>query len=105
MTHKRTVGGVVFGRNNRVTECGTVGYCINRKAANIILNINQPFWLTDDWSLFIKLGIKVYHPKNPLIYEDLSSESTTRNVEYSFVPSYPQSPMKLIVESIFLTSS
>ncbi|EJV9312367.1 glycosyltransferase family 25 protein [Vibrio vulnificus] len=73
------LNGFSFGINHRITECGTVGYIINRKAAEIISAYDSPYWLADDWKFFEEIGIHVYHPVKPLIYEDLTTVSTTGN--------------------------
>ncbi|MGI9946656.1 glycosyltransferase family 25 protein [Vibrio hyugaensis] len=61
--------------------CGTVGYVINKSAAKKMLEQkNRIFWITDDWHLVENMGINVYHPKSPLVYEDLGSISETGNI-------------------------
>lgn len=71
--------GQDFGENKNITLCGTVCYLINKKAAEIISCCTKPYWLADDWHLFINLGIAVKHPVRPLVYEDLSYGSSTGN--------------------------
>lgn len=74
------IGGFKFGLNDRVTGCGTVAYVINKKAAEIISSYNNPYWLADDWGFFKENNILIYHPVEPLVYEDLNTISTTGNM-------------------------
>lgn len=76
---KQPLGGklkfstLVFGQNHWVSRCGvgTVGYIINRKAAEILISKHRAYWLADDWKLFENMGIKVFHPVIPIVWEDL----------------------------------
>ncbi|WP_017093667.1 glycosyltransferase family 25 protein [Vibrio splendidus] len=72
------IGDKCFGINSRIGFCGTVGYAINRKAATLITN-NKLCWIADDWKTIKKSGVDIYHPKEPLIYEDLNTESSIGN--------------------------
>lgn len=96
---KILIGGHLFGKNNRITECGTVAYYINKKAAEIIANYKKPYWLADDWHFFIDNGIKVYHPLIPLVYEDLTSVSTTGNIIY-LNHSFKNKPIRQVLSII-----
>lgn len=80
LCNKVNLSGLYFGKNNRLSYCGTVGYIINKKAAECIANFKKPYWLADDWSLFSSLGINIYHPVSPVIYEDLNTDSSTANL-------------------------
>ncbi|OCH28678.1 hypothetical protein A6E12_09310 [Aliivibrio fischeri] len=79
LTRVITIGGYDFGINNRITECGTVSYIINKKAAELLSSYDAPYWLADDWIFFRENKIDIYHPIQPLIYEDLTTISTTGN--------------------------
>lgn len=77
---KKKLAGFDFMVNNS-NFCGTVGYIINTSAAKKMLEQKERiFWVTDDWYLIENMGIEVYHPKKPLIYEDLDSTSETGNI-------------------------
>ena len=76
----KTLAGADFMVSNS-NYCGTVGYIINKSAAKVMSEQkDRIFWITDDWNLIENMGINVYHPKNPLVYEDLSSSSETGNI-------------------------
>lgn len=59
---------------------GTVGYVVNKLAAEKFENIHKIYWVADDWVMLSNLGIKILHISTPLIYEDLSTSSSTGNV-------------------------
>lgn len=77
---KLTIGKQFFGVNPRVTMCGTVCYLINKPAAKIVAQANKCFWITDDWILYANLGIAIFHPIKPLVYESLDYQSATQNL-------------------------
>lgn len=76
---KIEIGKCIFGKNSRITRVGTVAYYINKSAANILASMKEIYWLADEWSLISSFGINVYHPVDPVIYEDLDSVSSTGN--------------------------
>lgn len=80
LENKIKIGNNSYGQNNRINFCGTVGYVLNKKACEIIGKQKNVYWLADDWFFFNKLGINIYHPLIPSIYEDLTSESSTDNI-------------------------
>lgn len=79
LSNKTNINGYYFGENKRINFCGTVSYMINRSAAELIAKNNSIYWVTDDWSFHEKKGLRIYHPFSPLVYEDLSSMSSTGN--------------------------
>ena len=95
----KNINGISFGENKNVTLCGTVAYLINKQAANIISGNSQPYWLADDWFLFQNMGIRVYHPQIPLVYEDLSYDSSTENDIY-YHHNFIKEPLKNIIHII-----
>ena len=70
-----------FGMNKWVSGCGvgTLSYVINRSAAEILSQHVKAYWVADDWKLIQNMGINVYHPIYPFVWEKLSSSSTTGN--------------------------
>lgn len=78
INNKIKIGEFEFGYS-RVNFCGTVGYLINRAAAEIISGRKEIFWLADDFNIISNMGIKVLHPRIPLVYENLDFESSTGN--------------------------
>jgi len=69
-----------FGINSDINLCGTVGYLITSKAAKMLLKKNIFFNLADDFKYYHSKGVIVYHPKLPLVYEDLNENiSSTGN--------------------------
>lgn len=97
---KLTIGRQSFGLNPRVTMCGTVCYLINKSSAKIIAQCDKLYWIADDWSIYTNLGIKVFHPLKPLVYEDLSYDSATKN-EIFFHHSILNAPIETL-KSILL---
>lgn len=93
------IGGVKFGKNNKINLCGTVGYAINKSAARTIAECNFNFWLADDWSRCLNVGINVLHPFVPLLYEDLSQVSSIGNDIVS-LHSFRYKPFNQILEVI-----
>jgi len=53
---------------------------MNKAAAEIVSEQNKIFWLADDWRIFSNMGIKVYHPFVPLVYEDVTFQNATGNI-------------------------
>lgn len=71
--------GVKYGYAN-INHCGTVGYIINIKAARLIASRSENiFWLADDWRVIGNMGINIYVPNEPVVYEDLKSISSIGN--------------------------
>lgn len=78
--HLKKLANFDFMINNS-NFCGTVGYIINKSAAiKVFEQRKRIFWVTDDWHLIENMGINIYHPKTPLVYEDLASDSATGNI-------------------------
>ncbi len=88
-----------FGTNDFINLCGTVGYAINLTASKIIRKHNKIFWPADDWSKYRNMGIKIYHPYSPLIYEDFNFKSTIGHKKYNF-HSLKRSPALQIIKII-----
>ena len=82
LSRKFNVGSFVFGDSSQ-NQCGAVGYVINQSAAQIIANSKHVFWVADEWRVIKNLGINVYYPLNPVVYEDLVTPSTTGNIVHS----------------------
>lgn len=72
-------GTTKFSKRFNANFCGTVAYCINEPAAQIICRMPDPFYLADDWDIFSNAGINIFHADKPLVYEDLTEISTTGN--------------------------
>lgn len=96
---KLMIGKQFFGVNPRVTMCGTVCYLINKLAAKSIAECKRPYWITDDWNLYANLGIRVYHPIKPLIYEDLRFCSSTENKVF-YHHSFFNSPFETMISIV-----
>ncbi|MEH8175717.1 glycosyltransferase family 25 protein [Aeromonas veronii] len=77
---KLTIGKQSFGVNPEVTMCGTVCYLINKAAAKLIAPCPKVYWIADDWGLYANLGIGIYHPIKPIVYESLAYQSSTENI-------------------------
>jgi GR25 family glycosyltransferase involved in LPS biosynthesis len=75
------LGGFYAGKCD-INQCGTVAYAINQPASKVLSDIDMVYWLADDWLEFEKMGIKVLHLNDKLVYEDLSTLSTTGNEIY-----------------------
>lgn len=77
------LGDITFGLNKKINRCGTVGYLINDSASEIFLDFHDKFnfYLADDWKELQVYcpELKLYHPYNPIIYEDLKKPSSTGN--------------------------
>ena len=92
--NKIKIGKYIFGQNKWVNGCGvgTVGYVINSKGKEVMSKLPKNFWLADDWELFHKAGISIYHPMTPLVWEDfLSKKSKTGNstkIHHNFFSAY-----------------
>jgi len=69
-----------FGTRPFVNFFGTVGYALDYEAAVMIKKLPRTFWLADDWKIFANAGISIYHVVEPLVYEDLSTPSSTGNI-------------------------
>jgi glycosyl transferase family 25 len=78
LRNKLSIGGVVFGQgiNNYF---GTVGYVINKAAAQIIANQRHIFWVADDWRIISNMGISVFYTNTPVVLEDFNTNSSTGN--------------------------
>lgn len=63
----------------KVNFFGTVGYAINKSAADLISKNEKVFWTADDWTKLAHMGIDIFHLEEPLIYEDYKIESTIGN--------------------------
>lgn len=75
----RTVSGKWFiGSNDMINLRGTVGYMVNREAANILLDSPCAF-LADDYSVWRAIGIDLRLISSLLIYEDLNTQSLSGN--------------------------
>jgi GR25 family glycosyltransferase involved in LPS biosynthesis len=60
---------------------GTVGYMINKQAAELISAYDAIFWKADHWSIFENLGIRIYHLSIPIVWENFeNTNSSTGNV-------------------------
>jgi GR25 family glycosyltransferase involved in LPS biosynthesis len=69
--------GVALGEKTQ-NLFGTVGYLLNKQAIALLDTLPAPFWKPDDWRYLQNYGLKVYHLRNPIIWEDfLSHESDT----------------------------
>lgn len=79
LTKVKNINNVIFGKNPRINYCGTVGYLINKSAAKKITQMGQASWVADDWKFLSSLGIEIYHPKTPVLYEDLHTTSSIGN--------------------------
>lgn len=73
-----SIGNKKFGFSD-INHCGTVAYIINRSAAKIISEQNNIFWVADDWKIISNMGIDIYLPNKPLVYEDLNTISSIGN--------------------------
>jgi GR25 family glycosyltransferase involved in LPS biosynthesis len=93
LSNEMKIGKYTFGQNKWVNGCGvgTVGYVINSSCRDIINKLPKNFWLADDWKFFHNAGISIYHPINPLVWEDfLAKESRTGNsikIHHNFISS------------------
>lgn len=75
-------GKLVFGIND-LNQCGAISYVINKSAAELIISQEQLFWLADDWMIYKRMGINVLFIEKPLVYEDLTTDSSTNNKVHS----------------------
>tara|TARA_R110001583_G_scaffold131478_1_gene283238 strand:- start:10517 stop:11266 length:750 start_codon:yes stop_codon:yes gene_type:complete len=99
---KYCIGGYQVGKTF-ATLCGTVGYVANKAAADLFSDIDEVYWVADDWDMIATLGVDIHHVSTPLIYEDLDSPSTTGNVVHcanSFF-SHPLGNLKIILLNQF----
>ncbi|RKF14387.1 glycosyltransferase family 25 protein [Alginatibacterium sediminis] len=81
-----SIGTHQFGTNG-ANRCGTVSYVMNRAAAELLARSPSIFWITDDWQILKNMGIKVFHPKKPIVYEQVDGQSSTGNsvfIEHDF---------------------
>ncbi|HHR6131977.1 TPA: glycosyltransferase family 25 protein [Providencia alcalifaciens] len=99
LRNKINIKNIIFGENNNITLCGTVGYLINKKAACLITELKKNYWLADDWKMFSNLGIHVFHPQKPIVWEDLNYASSTENI-VKYQHDFLNSPIKNIVHII-----
>jgi GR25 family glycosyltransferase involved in LPS biosynthesis len=67
--------GVALGEKTQ-NLFGTVGYLLNNHAVTLLDTLPAPFWKPDDWSCLKNYGLKVYHLRNPLIWEDFLCHSS-----------------------------
>ncbi|HCD1256111.1 TPA: glycosyltransferase family 25 protein [Citrobacter amalonaticus] len=95
----RSINGYAFGENRHISMCGTVSYLINKAAAEILADNEYPYWLADDWAMFQNMGLHIYHPKTPLIYEDLSYTSSTEN-DVIYHHNFFREPLKNVIHII-----
>ncbi|WP_429121194.1 glycosyltransferase family 25 protein [Aeromonas allosaccharophila] len=96
LANRITFSGHIFGQNKHVTRCGTICYLINKTAATTLSKPLNPYWLADEWALYSNLGVVVYHPIKPLVYEDLSYASATQN-EVKYQHDFISRPLANIV--------
>ena len=97
-----TIGNFFFGEND-VNHRGTVGYIINKQAAKIMTEQEKVFWIADDWLYIRSLGINIMHPYQPVVYEDLTTGSTTSNEVTCFdsIREYPAYNIYMIIKERF----
>ena len=67
--------GVALGEKTQ-NLFGTVGYLLNKRAITLLDTLPVPFWKPDDWQHLQKYGLKVYHLRNPIIWEDFMSHTS-----------------------------
>ena len=78
-TETANINGILIDKRPYVNFCGTVGYMINRSGRELISRLPTTFWIADDWGLYAKGGLKVWHLRTPVVFEDLTSPSSTNN--------------------------
>lgn len=78
LTNIKIVNEKYFGQNDWVNACGvgTVGYLINKNAALKITKNNKIFWLADDWQSISNMGIDIFHPYIPIVWENFQNSSS-----------------------------
>ena len=98
--NKIKIGSTVIGETD-ANLCGTVGYVANSSARKIISNQNDIFWEADNWDVYRNVGIKIFELKNHVVYEDLTSFSTTGNKVHctNNIFKFPLGNINLIVKS------
>lgn len=67
--------GVALGEKTQ-NLFGTVGYLLNNHAITLLDKLPAPFWKPDDWQHLQNYGLKVYHLRNPIIWEDFMSHAS-----------------------------
>ncbi|MUK67960.1 glycosyltransferase family 25 protein [Aliivibrio fischeri] len=72
------IGDFIFGKKD-INYCGTVSYLLNKGASEIMSNIEEAYWVADDWKVIGSLGIDIFHIKESIIYEEIDGISTTGN--------------------------
>ncbi|ENP8456996.1 TPA: glycosyltransferase family 25 protein [Photobacterium damselae] len=78
LSNKILIDNNLFGISD-INHCGTVGYILNKSAASLISKQKNIFWLTDDWKIISNMGVNVYTPQEPVVYEDLTTQSSIGN--------------------------
>lgn len=101
LSKKIDIGKNKFGYSD-VNFFGTVGYIVNKKAAEIISKQKDIFWLADDWSIISNMGINIYIPREPVVYEDLTTNSSIGNEIccYNSLKDNFKNNFKLIIKGI-----
>lgn len=94
LSSKVDIDGFIFGQSE-LNQCGAVAYIINKAAARIISDIKHLFWVADEWKIVKNLGISIYYPQTPVVYEDLVTPSSTGNIVHS-TESLSKFPLKNI---------
>jgi GR25 family glycosyltransferase involved in LPS biosynthesis len=77
LRNKKRINGIEIGTKKQ-NFFGTVGYYGNKQAAAVLQKFPYSvYWKPDDWDYLINSGLTVVHLRNPIVWEDLSSESLT----------------------------
>lgn len=82
-----SLGKKKFGNNPSITKCGTVGYMINRSAAQLWASSDN-YYVIDDFDIPKNIGINVLHPFRPIVYERQGLSSLTGNaifIQHAFL--------------------
>jgi len=69
--------GLDFSRKYFINFFGTVGYAINKSAADLISSMPPNFWIADDWERYENIGIAILHACRPIVWENRTYDSGT----------------------------
>ena len=74
------------GERYNHTTSGAVGYFINKKGKEKILDIERNFRLADDWKILDDLGLRIGYLKPTVIMEDIDMNSSLNHKQYFIRP-------------------